>query len=35
MHVFKAALTAVLPTYTSCYTRETKLNKMLLMESLY
>ena len=22
MHVFKAVLTAVLPTYTSCYTRE-------------
>ena len=24
MHVFKAALTAVLPTYTSSYTREIK-----------
>ena len=22
MHFFKAVLTAVLPTYTSCYTRE-------------
>ena len=22
MHVFKAVLTAVLPTYTCCYTRE-------------